>query len=66
MQIYLNFSSDQIFSIGQTAEITSKKIDKQNYMNFHKVSGETTIFVRPKVQARLHFLKKLQEVSGTV
>ena len=50
MQIYLNFSSDQIFSISQTAEITSKKNDKQNYMNFHKVSGETAIFVRPKVR----------------
>ena len=35
------------------------KIDKQIYMNFfHKVLGETTIFARPKVQARLHFLKK--------
>ena len=37
-----------MFSISQTAEITSKKIDKQNYMNFSQsvVSAEVYLKLR--------------------
>ena len=50
----------------QEKSLAKKIWQAKLYEFFHKVSGETTIFARPKVQARLHFLKKLQEVSDTV
>ena len=52
MQIYLNFSSDQIFSISQTAEITSKKKWQAKLYEFFT-----------KCQARLQFLLGLKSES---
>ena len=65
MKIYLNFSSDQIFSISQTAEITSKKIDKQNYMNFSQsVRRDYNFLLGLKSRRDYIFLKKCKKYQA--